>query len=144
MEDEQTEITSEVTYEIVKDANVSRFFAYDIEQDDEGFIYDDDENLLGTVVHFKQYPDRKTLTTIFDDLLVKAVMHTQDVDAEEAAEMIEDCDDEDDYDDEFDVSSTFSLLFTVDGHRGLYRMLLDNNDYWVGHSSGRKGDRFDI
>ncbi len=143
MEDEQTEVTSEVTYEIVKDANVARFFAYDIEQDDEGFIYDDDENLLGAVVRFDQYPDRKTLTTIFDDLLVKAVMHTQDVDAQDAEELIEDCDDEDDFEDEFDVSNTFSLLFTVDGHRGLYRMLLDSNDHWVGHSSGRKGDRFD-
>jgi hypothetical protein len=133
-----------VTYEIVKDANVARFFAYEIEQDEDGFIYDDDENLLGAVVRFEQYPDHSTLTGIFDDLLVKAVMHTQDVDSEEAEEMIEDCDDEDDFEDEFDVSSTFSLLFTVEGHRGLYRMLMDSNDYWVGHSSGRKGDRFDI
>ena len=144
MEDEQTEVTGKVTYEIVKDANVARFFAYEIETDEQGFIYDDDENLLCAVVHFEQYPTHGTLTRIFDDLLMKAVMHTQDVDAEEAEEMIEDCDDEDEFEDEFDVSSTFSLLFTVDGHHGLYRMLLDSNDYWVGHSSGRKGDRFDI
>jgi hypothetical protein len=31
------------------------------------------------------YPDNETLTTIFDDLLVSAVMHTQDVDEDDAA-----------------------------------------------------------
>jgi len=143
MEEEQTE-TNEVTYEIDKEANVARFFAYEIEMDEEGFIYDDDENLLGAVVHFDVYPDNETLTTIFDDLLVSAVMHTQDVDEDDAAELIESCDDEDDYPDELDVSSTFSLLFTVNGHRGLYRTLLDSNDYWTGHSSGVRGDRWDI
>jgi hypothetical protein len=65
MEEEQTEVTDEVTYEIDMDANVARFFAYEIEMDEEGFIYDDDENLLGAVVHFESYPDNETLTTIF-------------------------------------------------------------------------------
>ena len=143
MEEEQTE-TNEVTYEIDKEANVARFFAYETEMDEEGFIFDDDENLLGAVVHFDVYPDNETLTTIFDDLLVSAVMHTQDVDEDDAAALIESCDDEDDYPDELDVSSTFSLLFTVNGHRGLYRTLLDSNDYWTGHSSGVRGDRWDI
>jgi hypothetical protein len=143
MEDEH-EVT-DVTYEIVKDANVSRFFAYEIEIDEAtGFISDDAGNCLGAVVHFNQYPDHGTLTSIFDDLLNCAVQHTQDVDAEEASEMIEACDDEDDFEDEFDISSTFSLLFTVAGHKGLYRTLLDTNDYWTGHSSGHKGDRFEI
>jgi hypothetical protein len=143
MEEEQTE-TQEVNYEIVKDASIERFFNYDLQLDDEGFWYDDDENLMGAVVHFESYPTHETLTTIFDNLLVKAVMQTCDVDADEASELIEDCVDEDDFEDEFDVSSTFSVLFTVDGHRGLYRTLLDSNDYWTGHSSGRKSDRWDI
>ncbi|MBK8129521.1 MAG: hypothetical protein IPK53_11690 [bacterium] len=143
MEEEQTE-TNEVTYEIDKEANVARFFAYEIEMDEEGFIYDDDENLLGAVVHFESYPDNETLTTIFDDLLVSAVMHTQNVDEDDAAALIESCDDDDDFPEELDVSSTFSLLFTVNGHRGLYRTLLDSNDYWTGHSSGVRGDRWDI
>lgn len=52
---------------------------------------------MGTVVHFESYSTHETLTSIFDDLLVKAVMQTQDVGEEEAQEMIEDCDDEDDF-----------------------------------------------
>ena len=144
MEDERTEVTEDVTYEIVKDANVSRFFAYEIETNENGFIFDDDENLMGAVVQFEAYPTHEKLSGIFDDLLMRAVMETQECDEEDAQEMIEDCDDEDDFPDEFDVSDTFSLLFTVEGHRGLYRMLLDSSDQWVGHSSGRKGDRWDI
>ena len=144
MEEEQTEVTDDVTYEIDKEANVARFFAYETERDEEGFIYDDEENLIGAVVHLESYPDNETLTTIFDDLLVSAVMHTQDFDEDDAAALIESCDDEDDYPDELDVSSTFSLLFTVTGHRGLYRTLRESDDRWTGHSSGVRGDRWDI
>jgi hypothetical protein len=143
MEDEQNEV-SDVNYEIVKDANIERFFNYELQQDEDGFWYDDNENLMGAVVHFESYPTHDTLTATFDDLLVKAVMQTCDVEEDEAHEMIDDCDDEDDFPDEFDISNTFSLLFTVEGHRGLYRTLLDSNDYWTGHSTGRRDDRWDI
>lgn len=143
MEEEQTE-TNEVTYEIDKEANVARFFAYETEMDEEGFIYDDDENLLGAVVHFESYPDNETLTTIFDDLLVSAVMHTQSVLEDDAAELIDACDDEDDYPDELDIAKTFSLLYSVDGYKGLYRMLHESGDHWISHSNGVKGDRWDI
>ena len=138
------EATEGVTYEIVQNPHVDRFFAYDIEVDETGFISDDDGNLFGALVHFETYPTHETLVSIFDDLLVRAVQQTQEVDAEEASEMIEACDDEDDFEDEFDISTTFSVLFKVDGHKGLYRTLLDTNDYWTGHSSGLKGDRFEI
>lgn len=147
MEDEQNneslEASEDVTYEVIADANVARFFTYELESDDEGFIYDDDGDLLGAVIHFEIFPDHETLTTIFDDLLIKAVMETQDVDEEDAGELIEGCDDEEDFPDELDVSNTFSVLFTVDGHRGIYRCLLDDNDYFIGHSNGIKGDRWD-
>ena len=144
MTEEQTETTeaAEVDYEVVKEASIERFFAYDLELDEEGFFYDDEENLLGAVVQFDEYPTHETLVNIFDDLLLKAVMQTQEVDEDEAQEMLDACDDESDYPDELDVSEAFSVFFKVEGHRGLYRMLLDNNDYWVGHSSGCKGDRF--
>jgi hypothetical protein len=133
-----------VKYHVVKDAEIEQYFSYDLEVDDECFYYDDEENLMGAVVEFREYPDHETLTTIFDDLLVKAVLVTQELDDEdEAQEMIDEFDDEDDFPD-LDVSSTFSLLFTVDGHQGLYRMMLDNNDHWVGHSNGRRNDRWDI
>ena len=144
MTEEQNETTEAavVDYEVVKEASIERFFAYDLELDEEGFWYDDDENLLGAVVQFDEYPTHETLVSIFDDLLVKAVMQTQEVDEDEASEMIEACDDETDYPDELDVSEAFSILYRVSGHRGLYRCLLDGSDYWVGHSSGCKGDRF--
>jgi hypothetical protein len=145
MTEEQTETTetTDVDYEVVKDASIERFFSYELELDEEGFWYDDEENLLGAVVQFDEYPTHETLVSIFDDLLVKAVMQTQDVDSDEAQEMIEACDDEEDYEEELDVSESFSVFFKVDGHRGLYRCLLDNSDYWVGHSSGIKNDRWE-
>ncbi|RPH96557.1 hypothetical protein EHM69_00970 [candidate division KSB1 bacterium] len=141
--EEQTE-TDVVKYRVVTDPEVEQYFNYDLEVDDEGFLYDDDENLVGAVVEFKEYPDHETLTAIFQDLLVKAVMQTQDESADDAREMIEECDDESDFPDELDLSKTFSLFFTVEGHSGQYRMLLDNNDYWVGYSNGRRNDRWDI
>lgn len=142
MEDEQNEVT-DVTYEIVKDANVSRFFAYEIEIDEDGFIFDDEACLMSALVRFDSYPTHETLTSIFEDLLVKAVMQTQDVSEDEAEELVQDFEDESDYPD-LSVSNTFSVLFTVDGHRGLYRMLFDSSDFWVGHSSGRRDDRWEI
>jgi hypothetical protein len=144
MTEEQNETTeaTEVDYEVVKDANIERFFAIDLELDEEGFFYDDEENLLGAVVQFDEYPTHETLVGIFDDLLVKAVMQTQDVTQDEAQEMIEACDDETDYEEELDVSESFSVFFKVDGHRGLYRMLSESSDYWIGHSTGCKGDKF--
>ena len=106
MEEERTE-TQAITYEIVKDANIGRFFAYDLQAEDDGFWLDDEDNVMGAVVRFASYPTHKTLIGIFDDLLVKAVMQTQDVDEDEACELVQDCEDEDDYP-EFVVSSTFS------------------------------------
>jgi hypothetical protein len=145
MTEEQTETTesTEADYEVVKDASIERFFSYELELDEEGFFYDDDENLLGAVVHFDEYPTHETLISIFDDLLLKAVMQTQEVDEDEASEMIEACDDEEDYEEELDVSQSFSLLFKVEGYRGLYRMLTESGDYWIGHSTGCKGDRWE-
>lgn len=131
-------------YRIVKDAAIENYFAYDVDQDEDGFWYDDDDNLLGAVVNFRTYPDHETLTDIFDDLLVRSVKHTQQIGESEAQELIDGCEDEDDFDDELDLSTTFSLLFFVEGHSGMYRVLLDCNDHWVGHSSGLRRDRFDI
>jgi hypothetical protein len=141
-QNETTEAT-EVDYKVMKEASIERFFSYELELDEEGFWYDDDENLLGAVVQFDEYPTHETLVSIFDDLLVKAVMQTQDVTQDEAQEMIDACDDEEDYEEELDVSEAFSVFFKVEEHRGLYRMLLDNTDYWVGHSTGCKGDRWE-
>ena len=142
MEEERTE-TQDIIYEIVKDANIGRFFAYDLQAEDDGFWLDDEDNVMGAVVHFETYPTHETLTGIYEDLLVKAVMHTQDVDEDEALELVQDFEDEDDYPD-LSVSNTFSILFAVDGHRGLYRTLRENGDYWTGHSTGRRGDRWEI
>lgn len=141
---DENEVAEDVTYQILKDPHVDRFFAYDIEVDENGLITDDDGNLLGAVVHFDQYPDHSTLTSIFDDLLVRATMCTQEVDANDAREMIDACEDEGDYPAELDVSITFSLLFTVDGYRGLHRMIFESGDHWISHSRGCKGDRWDI
>jgi hypothetical protein len=141
--EEQTE-TTELDYEIVKEPNVERFFDYELELNDSGFLFDDEGNLMGALVEFKEYPNHETLTGIFDDLLLRAVQQTQEVDEDEAQEMIDECDDEDDFPDAFDVSNTFSVLFIVENHRGLYRVLLDCNDYWVGHSTGHMNDRWEI
>jgi hypothetical protein len=143
MEDEQNE-TDEVKYRVVKDADIERYFTFDLEVDDDDFYYNEDGDLLAAVVEFRDYPDHETLTTIFDDLLLKAVMQTQECDEEEAQEFIDDCEDEEEFSAELDLAETFSVLFTVDGHQGLYRMLLDNNDHWVGHSDGTKHDKWDV
>lgn len=142
--EEQTETAEEVKYQVVQDAEIERYFSYDLEEDEEGFIFDDDGNLLGAVVDFKEYPTHDTLVTIFDDLLVKAVVQTQEVGEEEAQEMIEDCDDEEEFEDELDISQSFSVFFRVEGHQGLYRMLLEDNDHWTGHSSGKRSDRWSV
>jgi hypothetical protein len=141
--EEQTE-TADVQYQVVKDAEIERFFAYDLEVDEEGFYYDDDGNLLGAVVAFDEYPTHETLTSIFDTLLCKGVMVTQEVDEADAQKMLEGVEDEEEFEEELDISESFSLFFTVEGHPGLYRMLLDCNDHWVGHSTGRRNDRWDI
>src|SRR3990170_4970062 len=96
--EEETEVT-DVTNEIVKDANIERFFSYDLEVVDEGFYCGDEENLMGAVVHLDAYLTHETLVSIFDDLLIKAVMQTQAVDEDEASELIRDYEDEDDYPD---------------------------------------------
>ena len=140
---ENTEV-QDLDYEVVKDASIERFFSYDLQVDDHNFWYDDEDNLLGVVVAFKEYPDHETLTSIFEVLLIKAVMQIHDVDEEEAQEMIEDCGSPEEYPDELDVAEAASVLFTVEGHRGLYRMTVINDDYRVSHSTGRKNDRWDI
>jgi len=136
--------TDEVTYSVVQEAEIGQYFDIELEEDEDGFLYDEDENLLGAVVHFETYPTHETLRSIFDDLLIKAVMQTQEVDEDEAQELIDECEDEDDFPDELDISDTFSVLFTVEGHQGLYRTLLDDNDYWTGHSTGRHADRWEV
>jgi hypothetical protein len=141
--EEQTE-TNEISYSVIEDADIEDYFSFDLEVDDDNYYYDDDGNLLGAVVEFEQFPDHDTLTSIFDDLLLKAVMSTQEVDEDEAQVLIDECDDEGDFPDELDVSEAFSVFFTIEKHDGLYRMLLDNNDHWIGHSDGRRIDRWDI
>ena len=131
-------------YRIVKDAQIEKHFAYHVEKDEDGFWYDDENCLLGAVVQFKEYPDHEMLTETYQDLLVKGVMQMKEVDADEARDYIDECEDESDFGEELDLSTTFSLLFIVDGHSGMYRMLLDANDYWVGHSSGLRKDRWEI
>ena len=142
--EEQTETAEEVKYRVVEDAEIERYFSYDLEVDEDDFWYDDDGNLVGAVVEFKEYPDHETLTSIFDDLLVKAAMTTQEVGEDEAQELLEECEDEEEFEDELDISQSFSVFFRVEGHQGLYRMLLEDNDHWVGHSTGRRGDRWEI
>ncbi len=140
----ETAEVQESDYQIVKDARIERFFDFELEVDEEDFYYDDDENLLGAVVSFVTYPDHETLTSIFDDLLIKAVQHTQDVDENEANEMVADCKDPEEYPDELDVAEDFSVFFTVEGYRGLYRVRILYSDLHVSHSSGRKNDRWEV
>jgi len=53
--EKQTE-TNEVTYEVVTDPEVEQYFNYDLEVDESGFLYDDDENLVGAVVELECTP----------------------------------------------------------------------------------------
>jgi hypothetical protein len=141
---EEQSVTAKVRYRIVKNTEIESYFSFDLEADDSGFYHDGDGDLLGAVVAFKEYPDHETLTSIFDALLLKAVMKTKNADEDEAQVLIEDCGSEEDYPDELDVCENFSVFFTVAGHEGLYRMLLECNDYRVEHSTGQKKDRWEV
>ena len=149
MTEEQNETTeaaesNEVEYEILKDASIERFFNFELQLDDEGYFYNEDEDLLGAVVQFENFPTQETLVSIYDDVLTQAVMTTQEVDEVEAAEMIEDCDDPSEYSAELDVAEDFSVFFLVANYRGIYRLRMINGDLHISHSSGRKHDRWDV
>ena len=133
----------ELDYEIVKDARIERFFSFDLEVDDEGFFYDDAELLLGAVVHFDSYPVHEQLNEIFHDLMVKAIMTTMEVDGEEAAELADEYD-ADEFPSELSLSEDFSLFFTVEGYRGLYRLRILYGDTHVSWSNGRRDEKWDV
>jgi hypothetical protein len=138
--DETTDIEYSVT-----DLNIKRYFTVDITANDENdFWLIDDFKFLGAVVTFNEYPDHETLTWIFNDLLIRAVMLAQEADGDEARGMLDEYDTEAEFPADLNLAETFSLFFIVEGHQGLYRMLLQNNDHWVGHSTGKKSDRWDV
>jgi hypothetical protein len=138
--DETTDIEYTVT-----NVSIKRHFTIDIAANDENnFWLIDDFKFLGAVVTFKEYPDHKTLMWIFNDLLIRAVMLAQEADEDEAREMLDECDTEEEFPADLGIAETFSMFFTVEGHQGLYRMLLQNNDHWIGHSTGKKGDRWGV
>ena len=148
MQEENQETTEtledhEVAYEVVKDVRIERFFSFDLAVDDSGFYYDDGELLLGAVVHFDTYPAHEHLNEIFHDLLIKAIMTTMEVDAEEAAELAEEYDAEE-FPSELDLSEDFSLFFTVEGYRGLYRLRILYGDTHVSWSNGRRDEKWDV
>lgn len=139
----ETSENHELDYAVVKDARIERFFSFDLEVDDEGFFYDDAELLLGAVVHFDAFPAHEQLNEIFHDLMVKAIVTTMEVDAEEAAELVNEYD-ADEFPSELSLSEDFSLFFTVEGYRGLYRLRILYGDTHVSWSNGRRDEKWDV
>jgi len=140
----ETTEDQDLDYEVVKDAKIDRYFDFELQVDDEGFFYNPSEDVLGAVVQFQSFPAHETLNDIFDDLLVKAVICTQEVDPQEAQEMIEDCEDPSEYSEELDVAEDFSVFFTVEGYRGLYRLRILYGDTHVSWSNGRRDQRWEV